>query len=361
MRENRIFVVQAAENSTNHGLRTSNMVETYPIATRKSYLHHMRLLLLITTLLLAPHGSQAQSFGLEALFRPGLRMGATISPAVQVDDSINFQLSNYRMGLIVPIGGQLSLDIKDLKASAHQHFWTLNAGVRQVELEGIVTDKSLYNFTTGVTGAFAGTGKGIWGYTANVGIVQSFSLSDEYNPFFIGGIAKIKIRGIHKQDYYGLLAVYSGARFFPLPIIGFRRKLFEGAHLNLLLPIQADIDYKPHKNIQFVLRTGFGGFRTWMEVDSTAAIFDEQPLAREQAVLAFGNITSALEFRYRFNANFKLILEGGYFAPARLSLRQDQQTEHTVFSTPAVPYGRIAFRYNFGKAPINAQLFGNDL
>lgn len=310
-------------------------------------------------LLLTTAASYAQNFGLQSLFRPGLRLGTTYAFDSDINDTLSFGMTKYRMGLVVPLSGGLSLDLKNLKASVKQDFLTVNAGFRDIRMDGLLSSPHVYSFTAGVTGIRAGTNNGIWGYTVNAGIVQDLEFSSSNNLFFLAGAVKLKIHGLHKQNYYGLIAVYNGGRFLPVPILGIRRKLFDGAHLNVLLPAQVDITYKPVDDVKMTLKSSIGGFRNWTRVDTSKAIFSELN-DTDQAILGFANLTHSLEIEYKVSGNTRIILDGGVYAPARVSFNKDVRNDYHAFDPTVVPFVRIAIKFNLGKSLIGSHMFGND-
>jgi hypothetical protein len=321
-----------------------------PMARFKVYL--TALLLCTSTL------SQGQSFGLQSLFNPGLRLGTTHTFDTPIDDSTSFGMTKYRLGLVIPLNGNVTFNLKELKAGVQANFWTINGGMRDVRLDGLLQNRYVYNFTTGVTGLKAGTGKGIWGYTANIGVVQDLKYSTSNNLFFIAGIIRLKVHGIHKQNYFGLVATYSHKRFLPVPIFGFRRKLFDKSHINVMLPVQIDIDYKAGKNVKFRLKSALGGFSNWTKVDTSASVFSE--IENEQALFSYLKLSNGLEVRIKASKQVTIIVEGGVNAPARIGFNSASEKKVYVPDYGIFPFARLEVRFSFGSSLIGSHLFGND-
>ena len=228
-----------------------------------------------------------------------------------------------------------------------------------IRMGSILSSPHVYSFTAGITGIRAGTNNGVWGYTVNAGIVQDLEFASSSNLFFLAGAVKLKIHGLHKQNYYGLVGIYSGGRFLPVPVFGIRRKLFDGAHINILLPAQADITYKPTDDVRIMLKTSIGGFRNWTKIDTTSAMFSDVDQS-DQAILAFANLTHSLELEYRIAKNVRIVADGGIYAPAQIGFHEDISSEYHTFDSTIMPFARLSFKFDLGKSLIGSHMFGND-
>lgn len=313
----------------------------------------MRVFLLCVAVLLSSAGAFAQTFGIASLFKPGARLSAVYQPDAAINDSLSVGFSKVGATAIVPLKGDVSFDIKKLKASASQAFWTIGGVAREVRFTGL-QDRLIYTFGTGVTGVTAATGKGVWAYSVNIGLSQDVGVKSTYQPFGAAGLLRVKIKGVHRQNFYGVGAAWNGRTFIPVPIFGIRRQLAPKMHLSLLLPLQADITWKPHKSFELNL---------WNRISSFRSSFLYQPEGgmEEDRMLNYTSLQSSLLAQVKFSPKVKMLVEGGYSYLRTLGFETTGKDEIDAWSVDPAPYVRVSARVNFGSSPIASQLFGNDL
>lgn len=313
----------------------------------------MRCFILCFALLFCAVGAHAQSFGIASLFKPGARTSFTYLPDAAISDSQSVGFAQLGATAIVPLKGSFSIDIKKLKAEANQAFWTLGGAVREVRVTDAET-RFVYTFGTGVTGVRAGTGKGIWAYSANIGLIQDPGVRNTYQPFAAGGLLRIRIKGVHRQNFFGVGAAWNGRSFIPVPIWGIRRRIASNMHLSLLLPLQADITWKPAKKFELNLWNRLASFRSSFR-------FVPEGGAAENRMINYNSLQSSIVAQYKFSGRFKLLAEGGYSYLRSFGFETTGKDDIASYNPEAVPFARISARFNFGSSPLAAELFGNDL
>ena len=312
--------------------------------------------LAIAVLVVAVTPAAGQGIGISSLFKPGVRVGLSTYPEAAVTDSLNVGFSTARFSAIVPLGGKVQLDWKKLDAKVSQAFLNMSAGVCQVELTGS-GPRDLYRFTIGVTGVKAGLGKGIWAYTANVGLIHDYGVDQQYRPFGAAGIMRVRVKGIHKQNFFG--AGIAVNRFIvPVPIWGLRRKIVKRTHLMLLLPIQADVNWKPGNKLQF------SWWNRWHNFSSTLLTNPGNPLQSmvfPQHWMTYRSLQTSVVGQYKVGNKARIIVEGGlsYFRGLRFDTLNGRDELLNESVDPA-PFARVAVHVNIGKSPIGSQLFGSD-
>ncbi|MCC5946210.1 MAG: hypothetical protein JJT94_14865 [Bernardetiaceae bacterium] len=303
------------------------------------------------------HFVEAQRIGTGFLFRPGVHAGAEFLPPTRLSDSTNFAMSRYYANFVVPIGGKVGLDIKNLSLTATQSFLTINAGVRRPQVDYLLDDALLYNLSLGITGVKAGLFKGVWFYTANVGFVQESSSLSELHPFGIAALAKVKVRGIHKHDIYGAAVLYQYRRFLPVPIFGLNRKLSKKVFMQLLLPVSTNFTYKFNKKFSVDWLTAIANFRTGVRTNPAFALPPEAVM--NPLNMNYTQIKSALIANIDLSKRVVLQVEGGLSFFRNLYLLEGNN-EYVRSTLPATPYLGASFRIDMGKSLIGSQLFGND-
>ena len=299
-----------------------------------------------------------QTFGLASLFKPGMRVSGGFVPEVDLSDSLSMGFSGAAVTAVVPLKGDVSIDIKKLKASASAAFWTIGARARMLTFngtgDGVPENRLAYTFGTGVTGVTAGTGRGVWAYSVNIGLLQDPGVKSTYQPYAAAGLLRVKIKGVHRQNFFGVGAAWNGRTFIPVPILGARRKLAKGMHVTVLLPIQADITWKPVKKFEIDLWNRLASFRT-------SFLYRPSVGEEEDRMLNYRSLNTSLVAQYKFSGKFKLIAEGGYSYLRNLGFETTDKEDIVEYTSNAVPYVRVSARLNFGSSPVASQLFGTDL
>jgi len=314
---------------------------------------HYLILMLTFTLLNAT--TQAQSVGFTSLFRPGARIGVQYMPTDLINEDNAFGYRQVRTTLIVPLGGGASLDLKKLKASAQQSFLTFNTGLRQYELETVGLQTEVANFSLGFTGmkASVGLGTGIWVYSVHAGFLQSLEETGKRTPFAMAALLKIKIKGVNRQNFFGGAVVYAGKQWFPIPLLGIRRKLAKKLHLTALFPVKLDISKKFSKTSRLSWLRTVNGFSAPLK-GGVSNLQDQ--------LFSFGSFRSSFIYQLRLSKSLRLLFEGGANLFGKVQL-YDENRENKLLEYDAhfTPYAGITARFNFGKSLLGSQMFGNDM
>jgi len=307
---------------------------------------------ILLLLLLLSSGSQlfAQDIGLSSFFRPGARVSALYLPEKDLGNGETLEMSQLRTSLIIPVGGKASFSLKDLEAKASQHFINVSAGFRQANWNVLPSESQIANFSVGFTGISGKLGSGIWFYTGQAGFLQDLDVNTEASPFAVLAAMKIKIKGLNKQNFYGLGVAYNGKRFLPIPLIGLRRKIADKTHITAIFPVQLDVTTKLSSKTQLSFLNTVNGFANQTEV-----------APNQERLMTFGGLRNSLILKYKISKGFSLWLEGGVFSFAQLQLFDtDRDQKFTQSEANFTPFASVTARINFGKALIGSQLFGND-
>jgi hypothetical protein len=290
----------------------------------------------------------AQSFGLDWLFKPGVRASFLYIPKQSDKDSAHFGLSQVNLSFILPLGGKASLDLKALDLKARQTFLNIGTGIRLPQTNLSENQRRIYNFSLGITHLQVGLRNGIWLYTANAGMVQDAELLDKINLFGVVAFAKIRLRGLRKQDIYGFGVGYFNQSIIPFPILGLNRRLSKKWDFRLLLPVNLTLAYRASQKvgIDFSLNTN---------VFQTQVVPIENTTARWQYRQAQLDIVA----HFKLGRQLRLSAETGLAVGRSLLIKQGAFKEALKFS-PA-PYFGVALRASLGKQLLGSDLFASEL
>jgi hypothetical protein len=305
----------------------------------------------------------SQSFELEQfsqLYRPRLRLDALYQNPVALSNSslnsnFNYSAQQYQASVSVPIAGKLSLgaeldltqpSIKDLlKKSLQIKAWQLmfNAriGYRRSTFESKYNQERKmsddYLSSVGLSGIKLTKQFKILFYSANI------NFSEEVNAFpfykFRGNatLGWAKIKGLRKYFIYGFNLTVSDKLFLPIPFIGGRARINNNWNFNYILPVQANLQYKPDKRWSHFFGIRPDGQRWgWFN-------------GKIQGSYSFFSIAPYVATRYTFNNNSQVRLEAGYNAYSRF------QTVNNGFDTYKFKgnnsfYIQFTFNQLFGKS-----------
>ncbi len=288
----------------------------------------------------------AQSFSLNSLFQTGFRASVWHTPAQ--NSPIRFGFSHAQIHLITPLGGKTELDLKNLDIRGRQTFLNITAGLRLPNTELTENQAYLYNFSAGFTHLRAGLQNGIWLYSATLGTVQDFGLN-KHTLFGTLALAKIRVRGLRKQDIFGLGLAYFNDRFLPFPILGLNRKLSESIDLRVLLPVQIILAYRLSKKANLDFRINSQVF--------AATVLQSPSLANSEANWRYNQLQASLILGFKIASKTRLLLEGGTGFLNQLSVRSNVDFSHNF---PLMPYFGVSLHTNFGKQLLGSQLFAQE-
>lgn len=272
---------------------------------------------------------------LNQLFKPNVRLRYQILPTQSWHDSVRLGYRQATLAGIIPLGGKADVKLKELKIQAHQTFLNVAIGGRQVEMTNLKENARLGNFSLGVTHVRGRVGKGVWLYSAQVGGIANQAIQEKRNFFGLGAIAKIQIKGLRKQNIYGVAIVIAQNNIIPVPIAGWNRKLGKRWDMALLLPIQANISYKAGKKTTLEWQNGFSAFA----------------FPTEATQIQYFDVRSSLELTQKLHKNWQIIAEAGIIPFRRL---KNIQTYQGVASSG---FATLGIRFSLPQGWISSQMF----
>jgi hypothetical protein len=315
-----------------------------------------RIVLVFVLLIFASIDIQAQiNFSLNQLFRPGLRLKYQYLPEVKLADSINLGIQQANLTLIIPLGGGIEADFKDLKFQAKQSFLNLNVGQRRLEMSQWAKVEQVNNFALGFTHLSGKIGEGVWVYTVNVGGISTEGDWKKANYFALGGLAKVQIKGLRKQNIYGIGLGFNARRPFIFPVLGWNRKLAKDWDIAILLPSQVEITYRINKKIDLDWQNYFSAFAFNLPKDK----FINTSLSNDYLVRHV-DLRSGLELNWKLNSHWRILVESGAVIYRNLRTSQEDLSETHTYTGFGTWYGSMGIRYNFGKKGIESHFLGTD-
>lgn len=301
---------------------------------------------------------RAQNLDIPSVFKPGLRLGGIYMPEVRINDSVKYGMARVRMTVIIPLNGNVKLDLKNLNISAHQSFLSLNAGLRHTAFSPVHSSNNVYNMVLGFTHIRASIKNGFWLFHGRV--LYDYDMKNPGNDIFsaMGGAVKIYVKSINKINILGAGVAYS-KRVIPFPIIGFRRALTDNLNLTVILPLEADLNYKISEKFELEFKNSISALKTGFLKD-TATVYPFS-FKNDNVLLSNYNFLSTLLLIYKPGKKIQIYAEGGVYPFMQLRLTEtDEKTNISKYNYFFAPYASLTLRYSIGKFLFGSQLFGTD-
>jgi len=297
---------------------------------------------------------KGQKLGTSWLYRPGVRMHYE----QLLPHTTNQQATEMEVAYIVPLKGKVEVDVSKLKFRVNQHFLQAGGTYNSLDYTNQIPASNI-NVKLGLSGMRSGLVTGVWVYA----LQGQMSQTEDFDPVYTGyaGVAKVRIRGVFKQDIFGLGVIYTGRKFFPVPLLGFRRKLAKHLKLNVLLPSKVELSYHPTKSWWFLLRSGWKS-RVWRdrlpELPNTLAPSGSCATA-VHTTTAWRN---GLDIRYRipFKKPFWLKVNAGYDVFTSISSHCDASALNRDNNLNNLPFLQIGLQLDLGRTFIPARFFGEN-
>lgn len=268
-----------------------------------------------------------QSFDLEQfeqVFRPRLRLDGRWLPRTDLNNPHSrLEDRSGAATLTFPIArtfsANLQLDLTSdswkemllngVRVRASQVMGSLKYGYREVSITdntvGLQPDpRSLHTASVGLMGISLTKKFRILFWNVNVNISEENETLSDPAIRFSGMVGKMKVKGLHKQFYYGLVLVYSDGISLPLPFIGGQARLAKKLYFNYTLPVQVAIAYKPKASTVFQAGVGVDAWRSG--VNGAPYVQEQRANLNYQAVRGF------VSARKKLNNTFVLRGEVGY-------------------------------------------------
>jgi hypothetical protein len=305
----------------------------------------------------------SQSFELEQfsqLYRPRLRLDALYQHPIalsnsQLNSNFNYSAQQYQASVSVPIAGKLSVgaeldltqpSIKDilknsLQIKAWQLMFNAKLGYRHSTFESNNNQEKktsdAYLSSIGLSGIKLTKQFKILFYSANINFSEEANALPYYKLRGNTTIGWAKIKGLRKYFIYGFHLNVSDKLVLPIPFIGGRAKLSSNWNFNYVLPIQANIQYKPDNKWSHFLGIRPDGQRWgWYN-------------GKFSGSYSYVTICPYLASRYTLNNNLQMRLELGYNAYSRFRTVNNGDASYNFIGKHSF-YMQFTFNHLFGKS-----------
>lgn len=289
---------------------------------------------------------------IQQLFRPRLKMDSRYIFNTQIKDTTGiFNHGEASLAFTFPIrtklGAEVKLDLQSLKLKdilknsiklqASQTLGVMRFGGRQTYIGfDSLPQKNTMNASVGMLGVRLTKKYRVmfWSAVANIS-EQDRTLSNAV-PRATAMIGQLHLRGLRKNYFYGIAAVYSDGLLLPAPFFGGSQPIGKKFIFNYTLPVQINLQYKDDQNTQVTAGISADGFRTGI-------LFHQN-----RVNLNYTSVYSYLNIRYKFNNTFVAKLEGGYVLYQNLRYSGDDNYKR-VYYPGTGPYVQAGFSVLFGK------------
>lgn len=341
----------------------------------RRYILPLAIVLLCTNL-------NGQSFILNQLFQPSIRINTLYNHDFNFLNKDQLQTGQVNINCIIPIKSQLSLKVKwkkmlelpfkkqplkrAAKFRAYQIFWNFRPKSMYLNL---AYKDSLQNHPFSSDGHFTyGVSTGITGihfiakpmkkqfkllfYSLTVGMMEDQQSIESFRiPTITALVGFAHMKSLTFYWYYGLYFSYDNGQFIPAPFFGIQAKLNKRLWLNITLPVQMRLAWKLSNKLKVDFTVGLSGF-------STAFGFQNSTNGDwNRYVLGDFRVRAGLNFNIKLSAQSTLYLEGGSFVYQLPSFRGEQPPFETPELSPSV-YGGVSLFYAFKKSLLGSAIDG---
>lgn len=336
---------------------------------------YMRCIILFFGIFTNAFSVFAQSIDIPFLFKTGLRTQVSYMP-IQAEDRFQMNIAHYQMQGIFSLKSKLNADIslKKLKfdVGLRQDFLTINAGMRVVNSDFFPANKPNYwgNITLGYTSIKAGLKNGVWVKTLQISAVQDVEDLGKARPFVLGAVAKVFILGLRTQNIFGVGVAYTPqGSIFPVPIIGFNRRLSEKWDMNLLIPANIAFIYKHNNKLRIRTRISPNalqvGGKNLPFFQTNTPDNSQNPPQNLQVAQANRFQYTALEanigVQYQINKNLRMVGQVGYLFATHLNFREDKTKIGEVkLQNNFMPQFTFGFHFSLSDGIFGSQMFMAD-
>jgi hypothetical protein len=287
----------------------------------------------------------SQSFNVGFLFNPGATIGGEFLMPSAVNDSVDFEMTKYKIQFSQPLKTKLGIkgltlknfSFKKLDAKASQIFLNYGFSVLQPKTNIENPFDNLYRGNVGITAITASVRKGIWIYSANLYAVEN-DLED-FTPNFRGYIANIKTKNLKTFYFYGGGLLFNQGQIIPFPLLGLKTRLgSSNFRTEIIIPLHVKLNYRFNNKVNMDAVAHFNGINTIYRQGS--------PFNGGDQSLNFRQLKTYLALNTKLGEHYKLKIEGGY-SMLQQTYHWDSKTSTDI--DPA-PYFGIAINYNWGKS-----------
>lgn len=281
----------------------------------------------------------AQDFRLTGLFRPRLTFGYEDVPPMALNDSINFRNNEFSFGATLPL--RINVSVKKLRPKLKMDFLLLNGGYRQTWFEGLEPRHSLFRGSFGISGVRAGIGTGAWIYTVNGGISADLTEPDKNFPYLTAAFGRIFIKGVKRQNLYGMGLFLGRGSILPFPVIGINRLYSTRNGLIALIPLYVQYWHNLGDRVSFSGRFSLGGFNNAWTPGNTSSL----PSAGLNPVtLRVFHARTGVRFDIKTLPQIVVYVEGGADYAKLVRFAQEDEIIYRDF-IPVQPYGRAGITW----------------
>jgi hypothetical protein len=322
----------------------------------------MKHCLSVFSLFLMINKLASQSFELEQfsqLYRPRIRIDAVYQHPITLkgkdNNSFIYSAQQYQAHVSIPIAGKIAVgaelditqpNLKDilknsLKLKVWQLMLNLRLGYRHSDFKQAITkEKSVsdaYLSSVGMSGIKLTKKLNIMFYSLNVNFAEELASFSKYKFRGNATLGWAKIKGLRKYFIYGFHLNVSDKLALPIPFIGGRARINSNWNFNYVLPIQANIQYKPDNQWSHFLGIRPDGQRWgWYN-------------GKIQGAYSFFSIAPYIATRHTFNNNLQMRLEAGYNAYSRFRTVNNGFDSYNFKGNNSF-YVQFTFNHLFGKS-----------
>ncbi|HEY1039689.1 MAG TPA: DUF6268 family outer membrane beta-barrel protein [Bacteroidia bacterium] len=315
----------------------------------------MKKLLLILLMSFTVVQIYAQSFDLDQMqqiWRPRIKADFRyLGSAKFADTSGSFSTLDQSCVITFPIktkfSAGLELDLSSIKlkdilknsisVKASQVMGSVKFGAKQMHM-GLdsMNNRNLYYANAGVFGLKLTKKYRVLFYSVNAGFNEQQQTLKSMGLRSSGVIGQFHIRGLRKNYYYGLAAVYGDRAFIPVPFFGGTQPINDRMTFNYTLPAQMYVQYNINGKNSLSAGVTLDGYRYGMEYKNQRVNFN------------YASVALFTTYKVKVNKSFGFRVNGGYNAVQYVKFTEIDKTKTTYQLKPGF-FVEAGFYTLFGK------------
>jgi len=299
--------------------------------------------------------SGAQNFEveqIEQLFRPRLKVDSRYvfdSPFADTLGQYNSKEASlvFTFPIKTKIGADLKLDLSSLKVKdilknslrfkASQLLGLVRMNGRQAYLAfDSLPQKNMAGATIGLLGLRLTKKYRVMFWSAGVNVSEQDRTFNKAVPRATALIGQLHVRGIRRNFFYGVAAVYSDRLLIPLPFFGGSEPIGKKFIFNYTLPAQINLQYRPNHRLMLTTGVNVDGYRSGIEYHL------------KRANVNYATAMAFTGLRYKFGKALIARVEGGYIFYQNVQYTQTD-VRPSNFALRQGPYVQAGFSILFGK------------
>ncbi len=284
----------------------------------------------------------SQSFDARSVFNSGATFGVEYLTPSKINDSINFQLTKYKMEFVKVLRTK-ECDLQDFDhecndSKANQLFLASKFSLSDPSLSENDFFKKQFKAEVELIYITASKRRGVWFHGVNINAEENNeTFPVNLSPNFRAYSVYIHAKNLNFIPFIGPSFSVTQGRLYFLPIFGVRAKISDKLVAELIAPIHFKLKYNYKDKVDLELATAYSGIHT---------VYRESTYLNKNDGINLQQLKVHLGVNTRLYKYYKFKVELGYAFLQEL----DPISYDNSQKMSAMPFINFSFNYNFGNS-----------